>query len=82
MQAIGLHCGHDAGGSVADQGGLTRLLAKERRTRMKHTLGLSSDDLRELLGDAPADAVLGLSSTQMVPMFHDADGELRLDGRT
>ena len=80
MQAIGLHFGHDASGSVLDQNGLTRFLNKERRTRVKHALGLSSDDLRELLKDAPADAMLGLSSTQMVPMFHDADVEIAMAG--
>lgn len=80
MQAIGLHFGHDASGAVLDQGGLTRFLNKERRTRVKHALGLSSDDLRELLEGASADAVLGLSSTQSVPMFHDADVEITMAG--
>ena len=80
MQAIGLHFGHDASGSVLDQGGLTLFLNKERRTRVKHAMGLSSGDLRELLEGAPPDAVLGLSSTQMVPMFHDSDVQIGLAG--
>ena len=63
MQAIGLHFGHDASGAVLDQGGLTRFLNKERRSRVKHALGLSSDDLRELLEGAATDVLLGLCST-------------------
>lgn len=80
MQAIGLHFGHDASGAVLDQGGLTRFLNKERRTRVKHALGLSSDDLRELLDGAPADVLLGLCSTQFVPMFHGPDVEIVMAG--
>ena len=80
MQAIGLHFGHDASGAVLDQGGLTRFLNKERRSRVKHALGLSSDDLRELLEGAATDVLLGLCSTKLVPMFHDADVEIAMAG--
>ena len=66
MQAIGLHFGHDASGAVLDQGGLTRFLNKERRSRVKHALGLSSDDLRELLEGAAADVLTRLASVRII----------------
>ena len=73
MKALGLHFGHDASGAILDENGLTRFLNKERTSRTKHALGLSSEDLRSLFADIDEDTCVGLSSTQEVPLFHAKD---------
>jgi carbamoyltransferase len=80
MQAAGFHFGHDAGGALVDAGGLVKFLDKERRTRVKHALGLSAADLREVLENAPEAMLLGLSSTQELPIFHEPAVELSIEG--
>jgi carbamoyltransferase len=80
MHAIGLHFGHDASGALVSGDGVVLFLDKERRSRIKQALGLGSDDIRELLADAGPELVLGLTSTQDVPMFLTADLEIRVDG--
>ncbi|MEW5686624.1 MAG: carbamoyltransferase C-terminal domain-containing protein [Pseudomonadota bacterium] len=80
MQAAGFHFGHDASGALVDGGGLRRFLDKERRSRVKHAIGLSADDLREILAGAGDDTLVGLSSTQGLPLFPDPGVGLTLDG--
>lgn len=81
MRAVGLHFGHDASGAVVDADGLRLFLDKERRCRVKRAIGLSTDDLRELLADAGPETPLGLSSTQMIPVFYDsADVAMTIEG--
>jgi carbamoyltransferase len=77
MRVAGLHFGHDAGGATVEADGLTRFLDKERRSKVKHALGLSTEDLKEALEGADA---VGLSSTQDVPMFFTGDVEAEFAG--
>lgn len=80
MQAAGFHFGHDASAALMDADGLTAFLDKERRTRVKHAMGLSAADLREVLAGAGDEVMVGLSSTQDVPIFHDAEVRITIDG--
>lgn len=80
MRAVGLHFGHDASGAVVDDDGVRLFLDKERRSRVKHAIGLSTDDLRELLTDAPDDTRVGLASTQHVPLMSDEVGAITVAG--
>ena len=80
MQAAGFHFGHDAGGALVDGNGLRRFLDKERSTRVKHALGLSAADLRGILGDAGEKFLVGLSSTQELPVFFEPGVEISIDG--
>jgi carbamoyltransferase len=82
MQAIGFHFGHDASCARMGSGGLTGFLDKERRTRVKHALGLSADDLRAFLADAPAETLLALSSTQEMPIFLPDGVDVSVEGGT
>lgn len=80
MHATGLHFGHDASGAVVGPDGVARFLDKERRSRVKHALGLSPADLRELMGDAPQETALALTSTQRVPIFTGPGVGLTVEG--
>jgi carbamoyltransferase len=80
MQAVGLHFGHDASATLIDRTGIVRFLDKERRSRVKHALSLSADDLREVLAGVPAGTPIGLSTTQNVPLFLDPEVELSIEG--
>lgn len=77
MATVGLHFGHDASATIMSADGLQRFINKERLSRTKHALGLSSEDVRSALSSSDPDALVGLSSTQNVPIFHD--GALALD---
>ena len=80
MQAVGLHFGHDASAALIDEDGVVSFLDKERRSRVKHAIGLGADDIREMLADASPAALVGLSSTQAVPMFLADDLHISVDG--
>lgn len=82
MQAAGLHFGHDAGAALIDGAGLQRFVDKERRSRVKHALGLSAADLREVLGGTGDKVLVGLSSTQELPVFFEPGLEITIDGAT
>jgi len=77
MRSVGLHFGHDAGVGSMSADGLDGFLSKERRIRVKHALGLSTEDVLPFLAK---DAVIGLSSTQNVPMFSPAELRTEVDG--
>lgn len=79
MRAAGLHFGHDASAAVVGADGLSLFLDKERRCRVKRALGLSTDDLREALADAPPGMPVGLASTQLIPMTHGPDVSLTVE---
>jgi carbamoyltransferase len=79
VKALGLHFGHDASGAVLDQGGLIRFLNKERTSRVKHALGLSTEDVASLISDLDEDGYVGLSSTQEVPLFHSSEIILEIE---
>ena len=80
MQAAGLHFGHDASGALVAEDGLVRFLDKERRSRVKHAIGLGADDVREILTGAGADTMVGLTSTQQVPIFLAEGLDVAIDG--
>jgi carbamoyltransferase len=67
----GLHFGHDASAVEMSEHGVVRFLNKERVSRVKHALGLGLEDLHSILSGARDGALIGLSSTQNVPIFHD-----------
>ncbi len=75
---FGLHFGHDASAAEIAGEGSVRFLNKERVSRTKHALGLSTVDLSGFLKNAPTDNVIGLSSTQGVPIFFDSQVSLEL----
>ncbi len=80
MIGYGFHFGHDASGAALGLDGVEQFLNKERTARVKHAMGLSSDDLRAVLASAPADAPIGLSTTQDVPFFFDRSLRLSIEG--
>lgn len=80
MQAAGFHFGHDASGAVVDATGIRRFLDKERRSRVKHAMALSTDDLREVLHGVPHQTFVGISSTQELPIFFSEEVEIAIDG--
>jgi len=79
-RAVGLHFGHDASGALVNDAGLQRFIDKERRTRVKHALGLSSADLREILAGGDDDMLIGMTSTQGVPIWMDPDLDIQVEG--
>jgi carbamoyltransferase len=80
MQAVGLHFGHDASCALVAGDGLEHFLDKERRSRVKHALSLSSQDIREVLSRVTEDVILGLSCTQGVPILMDRGLEIEVEG--
>ncbi|GJD76004.1 carbamoyltransferase C-terminal domain-containing protein [Methylobacterium goesingense] len=80
MDSIGYHFGHDAGAAHLDEAGIKRFLSKERFCRIKHALGLSSDDVAQLIDGCSKDTAIGLSSTQNVPIIFDSNFIVNIDG--
>lgn len=69
-RAVGLHFGHDASVACCTEQGLVSFYSKERHSRVKHAMGLSTDEIVSVLGEA-VDSVIGLTTTQGVPIFFD-----------
>ena len=80
MESLGFHFGHDASAAHLDDHGMRRFLNKERVCRVKHALGLSSTDLRDMLRESRPGTPIGLSSTQDVPIFFDNTVDISIEG--
>jgi predicted NodU family carbamoyl transferase len=68
-KSIGLHFGHDASICILEHNNIN-FLSQERRTRIKHAIGLNSDEIISLIQSHKFEKI-DISSTQHLPIFYD-----------
>ena len=81
MIVLGLHFGHDANMSIFKDGNLLGYFDKERKVRVKHALGLSSDDIFDFLTKHSihlSDVDICVVTTTQDMSIIDFDGQLEI----
>ncbi len=79
MNILSINFGHDASLALMRDGALVRFRELERTSRLKHQLGVTSDEILAFLGDTDIDAIdaVAIGSTQFWGAYHSDDIAVR-----